>query len=733
MIRFLGILLTSAFVFIFTSQGLGAQTELLGTILEETVREDEQHNIELEPNPLNLQSNWWKYFEDSEEQLDIKIKSFIANLNKLSNSSGDKHKEKSFEYITRIQASLKALIDIKRTSEKIKLTETPFKESYSLDELLYLNRSLRELESIYKTELPAFKENQKASKALAGKIDTLNASYKKIDAKNKEKLTKGLEIIANRIAWFVSKQKEPIQKELLDHQNTRIIKLKQEIDFAQSNLSITENELNTIEKEIDNQQSILILAQKKFLEAQSLSLENIEEDLAGYLKSNLLKQKYLLAKIQSTSEETILNYLRDKKSIILLSLQDPKHPTNDLVQQYKSNDSFLKDVSTKSNEWHSSLMKEISTLIETNLGTNEADNLQNIVQITKDRSETVRGIAQALQKLDKALADLSFFNTFVQVKLTKTQGPLFKLRSDSSYTFSELWKGLKNIFGKSLFSIGDVPVTLSDILRALIIVLVAYIISRLVRNIITRISGPNDGRTSPVFYTLGRLSHYIIIIIGIILALASIGLNFTNLAIVAGALSVGIGFGLQSIVNNFVSGIIILFEQNIKVGDFVQLDSGMNGVVKGIHVRSTVITTLDNLDIIVPNSELVSAKVVNYTMNEPMFRIHVPFGVAYGSDKVIVEKAGLEAARKVEVTYDDGAKRRPQVWLVGFGDSSLNFELIVWVVNKLGSHATPGSWRALYTWEIETALHKYGIEIPFPQRDLHLRSGFTETISKPEF
>ena len=150
----------------------------------------------------------------------------------------------------------------------------------------------------------------------------------------------------------------------------------------------------------------------------------------------------------------------------------------------------------------------------------------------------------------------------------------------------------------------------------------------------------------------------------------------------------------------------------------------MKGVVRGIHVRSTIITTLDNLDIIVPNSELVTAKVTNYTMNEPMFRIHVPFGVAYGSDKELVIKAGLEAAKHVEVTYDDGAKRRPHVWLVEFGDSSLNFELIVWVVNKKNSHATPGSWRALYIYEIETALRKYGIEIPFPQRDLHLKSGF---------
>lgn len=726
MTRVLGILLTTALVVTFASQELRAQNEDLETILEGTVKNDVQTSIELEPNPLNLKSNWWKYFEDSGEQLDTKINTFLSNLNALSDSVSDKHKEKSTEYIARIKASLKALVDIKKTHTKPKSDTAPFKESYTLDEMLDLNRSLRELESIYKTEFQAFKENQKASKALAGKIDTLNASYKKLNTANQEKLTAGLEIIANRLAWFVSIQKEPIQKGLLELQDLRIKRLTKEIKFAQSNLTISENALDAIEKKIDKQQSAYKSTQKKFVEAQSLTLENVEEGLTGYLKSSLLKQKTLLAKIQSTREETKLNYLRAEKSIAILSLQGSKDPAGELVEQYKSNDSFLKEVLTKSDEWHSSLMKEINILIETNVGNDNASDNQATDQITNDRSDTVRGVAQALQGLDNSVADLSFFNNVVRDQLTKTQGPLFKLRSDSTYTFGELWKGTQKIFGKSLFSIGDVPVTLSDILRALLIVLAAYIISRLVRKLLTRISGPRDGRTSPVLYTLGRLSHYLIIFIGLIIALASIGLNFTNLAIVAGALSVGIGFGLQSIVNNFVSGIIVLFEQNIKVGDFVQLDSGMNGVVKGIHVRSTVITTLDNLDIIVPNSELVTAKVVNYTMSEPMFRIHIPFGVAYGSDKVVVEKAGLEAARNVEVTYDDGAKRRPQVWLIGFGDSSLDFELIVWVVNKKGNHATPGSWRALYTWEIETALQNHGIEIPFPQRDLHIKSGLSD-------
>jgi small-conductance mechanosensitive channel len=212
------------------------------------------------------------------------------------------------------------------------------------------------------------------------------------------------------------------------------------------------------------------------------------------------------------------------------------------------------------------------------------------------------------------------------------------------------------------------------------------------------------------------------IVLGIIAAFSFIGVKFTNVAIVAGALSVGIGFGLQSIVNNFVSGIIILFEQNIKVGDFIELDTGLKGTVRDINVRSTIVNTLDNLDIIVPNSELVAAKVTNYTLNEPIVRIHVPFGVAYGSDKELVKKAVLEAARKVEITYDDGANRRTSVWLVGFGESSLDFELVVWLNPKSGK-TTPGSWKSLFNWEIETALAKYGIEIPFPQRDLHVKSG----------
>ena len=438
----------------------------------------------------------------------------------------------------------------------------------------------------------------------------------------------------------------------------------------------------------------------------------------------MLKEESLLAEINLTREKIKLESYKTVKSIILLKLRNENKPANLLIEEFKNREILLKNVRQNIETWKSRFRDKEDELNAALLETYDfGENQKSIEKIINTRKETIKESSIELKDLESKVNDLAFFNSIVRDNLNEIQGLFSKIRLGSSFTLIDLWNKSIDLLNKSLFSISNVPVTSIDLLHAIIIVIIAFIISRVVRKLLNRISFHSEDK-SPVIYTLGRLSHYIIIIIGLIIALTSIGINFTNIAIIAGALSVGIGFGLQSIVNNFVSGIIILFEQNLKVGDFVELDAGMKGIVKGIHVRSTIITTLDNLDIIVPNSELVSAKVTNYTMNEPMYRMHVPFCVAYGSDKNLVIKAGLEAAKKVEVTYDDGAKRRPQVWLVEFGDSSLNFELIVWVVKKKGSQATPGSWRALYTYEIETALHEHGIEIPFPQRDIHLKSGF---------
>ncbi len=217
---------------------------------------------------------------------------------------------------------------------------------------------------------------------------------------------------------------------------------------------------------------------------------------------------------------------------------------------------------------------------------------------------------------------------------------------------------------------------------------------------------------------LGQLIQIGLIAGAILLALSIARVNLTGLAVLTGAIGVGIGFGLQSIFQNFIAGIIILLEKTLKVGDFVDLESGITGEVREINVRSTLVTTNDNVDILVPNAEFISKRVTNWTLREAYRRLRIPFGVAYGTDKELVKKAALEAGCAVPYTLTTNPKRKPDVWLVGFGESSLDFELVVWLTDDAVSR--PGAVNAAYNWEIETALGKYGIEIPFPQRDLHI-------------
>ena len=219
---------------------------------------------------------------------------------------------------------------------------------------------------------------------------------------------------------------------------------------------------------------------------------------------------------------------------------------------------------------------------------------------------------------------------------------------------------------------------------------------------------------------LGQVVKIAFMIISVMIALNAVGVNLTALTVFSGALGVGVGFGLQAILSNFMSGIIILFEKSVKVGDFIELESGLNGAVKEINIRSTLVTTNDNVDILVPNEEFIKCRLTNWTLKETARRLRVSFGVAYGSDKELVRKAGLEAAAAVDWTLDDGIRPAPQVWLVGFGDSSLDFQLVVWLKDDAVSR--PAKVQADYNWALHTALEKYDLEIPFPQRDINFRS-----------
>ncbi len=279
-----------------------------------------------------------------------------------------------------------------------------------------------------------------------------------------------------------------------------------------------------------------------------------------------------------------------------------------------------------------------------------------------------------------------------------------------------------SLLDTQLVRIGDTGITLSTLLASVTILMLAGAAAWAVRLLVRRAQVRLDEARIGAVYIGGQIARYVIIFAGIAAAVSTLGVDLSTLSLFAGALGVGIGIGLQDMVKNFVSGLVLLFDRSIEVGDYVELEDGTAGMVSSIGPRATTLLTNDNVNVMVPNANLLNGVLTNWTRNRATRRIHVPFSVAYGSDKEKVKAAALEAARSVPFTLPDEDGHRTQVWLTRFGDSSLDFELVVWP--SLAAVKRPGSMMAAYCWAIDDAMRRHCIEMPLPQRDIRVRSFF---------
>jgi small-conductance mechanosensitive channel len=269
-----------------------------------------------------------------------------------------------------------------------------------------------------------------------------------------------------------------------------------------------------------------------------------------------------------------------------------------------------------------------------------------------------------------------------------------------------------------LFPLGDKPMTLGLLLWLGLLVAALIVVTRLLKRwVILRVLERSQMDTG-VRQGVATLLGYVIIMIGFMIILQTAGIDLTTLNVLAGAVGIGVGFGLQGVVQNFISGIIILLERPIKVGDRIELrEERIHGKVSEIRARSSVILTNDNVSIIVPNSKFVTDSVINWSYGEPTIRFRIPVSVAYGSDPREVERALLEAAGSCE---DVLKLPEPTVRFSAFGESALEFELLAWTSGLLHRR---GAFRSGLNFAIHDALKEHGIQVPFPQRDLHIRDG----------
>ena len=297
-----------------------------------------------------------------------------------------------------------------------------------------------------------------------------------------------------------------------------------------------------------------------------------------------------------------------------------------------------------------------------------------------------------------------------------------------------LWQGDENVLQRLwrlseplrfyvnyTWKVGNFPFSIASLAFGLVIVLAAVFVSRYLRGFVERRMAHHKHLDPGVQFTILRLVHYLIMTVGVFAALRiAIEADFTSLAVVFTALSIGIGFGLQFIAGDIASGFIILFERPVRVGDYITIPGPdgelTEGRVRSINLRTTIVMTNDNVASVVPNSKIVNQNFLNWTFRERRTRVAIPIGVASDSDVDLVTKTLLRAAEGVQFLLEEP---KPSVQFMDFGDFDLKFRLLVWT-DRPRRHI---SIRSEINYNIARLFREAGIEIPNPQRDINLRSG----------
>lgn len=681
------------------------------------------------PNLASLQTNWWSFFEGSRLEVEPRVAAFLEDLAVQTTDLAPQNQEIAESLLLAVRENFTALLALMEDAEVAPPELPPAAASYSVNDLLRLADMAREAESDTTEEQFEVDREKRVIEGASRHRDAVFDDY--VDAAaGDERWIAALRLLQARSAQAISTRRLELLTKRYERATAYSEAAAARVDFASERLATTADDANLddLAQRIEANKAALKSA-REALRAAQIAASGLDLDTAqGRSQQRLQQQKLLGAEIEQALAQVALAQSEAQHHWSEIAL-DSGPDTSEIENQVLAWSEFIRSVERRTPEWQRETEDELLAVQSvTRDGLDRASR-----RLLDQRLGTAQAALSGIRDLDAGVADLQLLMQVVDNAAAEHSGALRSWMVSISRAIKTAYIRITSLADITLFSVGETPVAGGDILRVLVILTLAFFLSRGIRHAIQRFGDSESSGTQASLYTVSRLTHYLIIVLGVFIALSSIGLDFSSLAVVAAALSVGIGFGLQSIVNNFVSGLIILFEHSLRVGDYIELDTDLTGTVKSINVRSTLINTNDNIDIVVPNSEFVTTRLINWTLGERILRVRIPFGVAYGSDKELVKKAAKEAAEEVPFTLTHMKNREPDAWLVEFGDNSLNFLLTVWV-NRQGARR-PTRTRAAYLWALDTKLKEYGIEIPFPQRDLHLRSGWPQEMtpsSEPE-
>ncbi|MFT5139607.1 MAG: potassium efflux system protein [Rhodothermales bacterium] len=670
------------------------------------------------PDVTALPVDWWVEFEVVLPSIfRERIGRFLASTEeKISGLDAD-----NLVVSSTILANLRAQVDLLQVArnggDNPEFEPIPTKGVYTLEDLLEVRAMWRNLQTQKLIPAQTAGQLERQIGLLQNRRDNLLRLYNTTEISAPQRLVFGLQRVSAQVEHELFSQQLTNVKQTLSDIDQRTEQTSAQLIFAREHLQKSDTTLAAVKSEA--QRARLVAAEF------SQKIAVIQSQLLDVLSATTSKPSLEITRKQQLTRAAVEQ--------ALASIHEAMHKTRESWYLLRSGVHDLPDDSRKSIEVSRDLISDTRNQLEvweaasqTTLITPVPSSDLNAIKNIELAHVTARESLDLITDLNSAIDDLELIQEVFLVEVANTRTGLRGGWLRFSIFIGDIWTATSSAFDVILFRVGDGPVTLAGLFKMLVILALAYALSWFIRQGLQRVKSGVRVANSASMYTLGRLLHYLIVTIALFAALTSIGLDFTKFALIAGALSVGIGFGLQSIVNNFVSGLIILFEGSLRVGDYIELDKGLAGVVREINTRATVINTTDNIDVVVPNSDFVTTRLTNWTLREPVGRLRLPFGVAYGSDKDLVKQAALEAVAETEFILMNMPSREPQVRLVNFGDSSLDFELLAWV-SRSGIRR-PHRVRSSFLWALETKLTEHGIEIPFPQRDLHLRSGFQSIV-----
>lgn len=667
------------------------------------------------PDLLNLPPDWLAKLESTDLDADVvqaSLDKFIIMANERIQGLDAQNMATAEAALVTLKNNVVSLLAALREKSEIELEPSPSLDFYTLEDLLALRGLWREVNSQVDARQDRLSQSLQQHRLLQQKADTLVRQYNKADPSTPSKIILGLNRMASGIELLVIGKTNARFGAMLNQLKDRREELVNKLEFARSHLEPGDISSGDFDFAINaaNEAVARIGATRSTLQQHLLDSVS-EDDKVGFFLELKLKQQLTLASARKSLLSTNQALDLAKKNWHLLR-EGKLDSAVEINREVKRNNSLIGQLREQAGVWTSTSQTTLIT-------PGPSSNLKEQAPDFSQAQEAARESLKVIKKIKDASDDIRLIQDLMAGEVIALQGGLRGVWARLTLLTGSIWQSTKSVVEFKLFYIGDSPVTPGSLVEFVFIVLLGLALSWLIRRMLRRLQKRGEQFThSSSFYTLGRLLHYFIMTIAVLAASTSLGLDFGSLALIAGALSVGIGFGLQSIVNNFLSGLILLFEGSLRVGDFIELDSGVTGTVREISTRYTRINTNDNVDVVVPNSELVSFKLTNWTLREPVVRMRIPFGVAYGTDKELVRKAALEAADEVPFTMRSMPGRKPDVLLVNFGDSSLDFQLRVWVARQ-GVHR-PTRVKASYYWALESKFREYGIKIPFPQRDLHL-------------